>query len=712
MPIMTRMRESMPVILFGLLIAFLITIIFEWGMDYLGLKGGARDVVGSVDGKKITYREFSDLLKMYTDNAKAQSGKDPDEEQLKQLRDQTWQTLVTQTLVDEQIKKLGLTVTDQELVDWVRGPNPPEDLRRNFVDSTGQFRRDVYDAFLANPNQYVRDPNGNDPNFGTKWLADYEKGLRQRRLNEKLQSLVLASVQVSPGELRDRFELQNQKASAAYALFDLSRVNDNEVQVTDADLKAYYDDHIDQFKVEASRKLKYVVFPVKPSASDSSMKQKDIQEAAERARSGSDFLQVVSMYSDQPDSGAWFRHGELQPNVEAAVFGARVGDVVGPIQDADGYRLVKVLDERKGANEYVHASHILFPSAGNADTVGVKRKAEEIAREARQGKDFAALAREYSQDPSNASRGGDLGWFARGRMVPQFEKAAFGAKVGEIVGPVRTPFGWHIIKVTGRDNRELKLATVVARIEPSSQTKNDILDRARDFAYNAGKTNFDKEAKETGLEVHDAQVQEKSQLIPGLGIEDDIVRWSFANKVGSISEQPFSTTAGEVVLTVAEAKDAGVRPFDEVKESLRPAALRKKKLEKTVQIAGDIRAKLGPSDSLGRIEQIDPAEKVQHTGDFVVGNGAPGVGRDPAFQGVVEALAIGKISPPVEGLRGAYLIQVADRTPFDSSAFAAQSSSLASRLLQEKKSRYLSDWLARLRENAQIEDHRDLFYRD
>ena len=113
MPIMTRMRESMPVILFGLLIAFLITIIFEWGMDYLGIRGGARDVVGTVNGTKITYREFSDLLKMYTDNAKNQSGKDPDDEQLKQLRDQTWQTLVTQTLVDQQIKKLGLTVTDQ-----------------------------------------------------------------------------------------------------------------------------------------------------------------------------------------------------------------------------------------------------------------------------------------------------------------------------------------------------------------------------------------------------------------------------------------------------------------------------------------------------------------------------------------------------------------------------------------------------------------------
>ena len=128
MPIMTRMRESMPVVLFGLLIIFLITIIFEWGMDYLGIRGNRSDLVGKVNGTKVTYREFNDMLKMVTDNMKAQSGKDPDEDQLKQLRDQTWQSIVTQNLVAEEIKRLGLTVTDQELIDWVRGPNPPEDL--------------------------------------------------------------------------------------------------------------------------------------------------------------------------------------------------------------------------------------------------------------------------------------------------------------------------------------------------------------------------------------------------------------------------------------------------------------------------------------------------------------------------------------------------------------------------------------------------------
>ena len=253
------------------------------------------------------------MLKSLSDNMKAQTGKEPDEEQLKTLRDQAWQAMITQNIVEAQIKKLGLTVTDQELIDWVRGPNPPEDLRRNFVDSTGAFRRDVYDEFLSNPNQFLRDPSGRDPNYGTTWLARYEADLRQRRLNEKLQSLIMATVRVSDGEVRQRYLDQNQKINAEYALFDASTIGDNDVQVSDADLKAYYDENIDQFKFDATRSLKYVYFQDKPSASDSSMREKDITEAASRAKSGMDFLQLVSTYSDQPDSGSFFRHGELSP---------------------------------------------------------------------------------------------------------------------------------------------------------------------------------------------------------------------------------------------------------------------------------------------------------------------------------------------------------------------------------------------------------------
>jgi peptidyl-prolyl cis-trans isomerase D len=710
MPIMTRMRESMPIILFGLLIAFLITIIFEWGMDYLGIRGGRQDVVGSVDGKKITYKDFSELLKTLSDQQKAQNGKEPDENQLKQLREQVWQTIVTQHLVEEEINRLGLTVTDQELVDWVRGDNPPEDLRRNFVDSTGQFRKDLYEEFLSNPNQFIRDPQGREQDYGTRWLADYEKNLRQRRLQEKLQSIILATVRIPEGEVRQRFMDQNIRFDAAYTLFEAAvMVSDSAVQVTDADLRNYYEENADQFKVDATRTLKYAYFPEKETAADSAGRQSDIAEAATKARKGDNFLELVSMYSDRPDSGAFFNPGELSPKLDSAVSSAKAGDVVGPVVDADGYHLLKILSEKKTDNLYIRASHILIPVNG-PDSNSMKAEAQRVAKLAREGKDFAGLAQQYSKDP-NGARGGDLGWFTKGRMVPAFESAAFNAKIGEIVGPVKTQFGLHIIKVTGRDARALKIAQIALKIEPSSQTKNDIFERAKDFAYNARESEFAKEAQQTGLEVKEVQVQEKGGLIPGLGVNESAARWAFKNKTGSVSE-PYTIGNGYAVLLVAETKEAGVKPFDEVKESIRPATLRKLKIDKATQMAAEVRSKLTPQDSLRKVEQIDPTIKVQETGPFPIAGAVPGIGRDPNFMGAVSGLQKGQISPAVRGVRGAYLIQLLSRTDFDSSAYASQREMLMSRLLQEKRQRVLTDWLAKMKEKAEIVDDREMFFRD
>jgi peptidyl-prolyl cis-trans isomerase D len=712
MPIMTRMRDSMPVILFGLLIAFLITIIFEWGMDYMGMRGGGgSDVVGKINGVKVKYQEFSEMVKAAADNQKAQTGTEPDENALTQIREQVWNSLVTQHLVDEELHRMGITVSDQELVNWVRGETPPEDLRRNFVDSTGNFRRDIYEQFLANPNQFVRDPEGRDANFGSKWLKQYETNLRQRKLQEKLQSILLASVRVNEGEVRQRYDDQSRTYSAMYALVDANQmIPDSSVSVSDADVRAYYDENPDQYKMEATRKLSYVLFLERPSASDSTVREKDINDAAQKAKAGVDFLQLVSTYSDKPDSGAFFKHGDLNAVVEKEVFAGKPGTIVGPIQDDNGYHLFKVLEERNGKDEFVHASHILITLDPGSDTTATKNLAKTIARDIQAGKDFGTLAREYSKDQGTAKNGGDLGWFGKGRMVPDFDKAAFGARPGQVVGPIRTPYGLHIIKVHGRDARELKLAHIDMKITPSSQTKNDLYDRARDFAYNARETEFKKEAQQLGFEVRESQVQEKSTVVPGVGMLPQVVRWAFANKVGTVSE-PYSIPTGSVVVALTEVKDAGVKPFDEVKEQARPLAVREKKIARAKEIAAALRQKLAAGDSLTKVTTFNPAVRVQELPSFSLGTSIPGIGRDPFFLGAVAGLQPGQISQAVQSQRGAYLVQLLNVSGFDSVAFNTQREGLKSRLLQEKRNRFLSEWLTKLKDKADIEDNRDQFFR-
>jgi len=191
------------------------------GMDYLGIRSGRHDYVGIIDGRKITYQEFSELVKRAAENQKKQTGQDPEEDVLKDVRDQIWNSLIASTLVNKETQRTGITVSDQELVDWVKGDNPPAFLIQQFEDSTGKFNRAAYD-------QTINDPKNKEI------MIQVETGLRQQRLSEKMQSLILASVRVTPGEMEEWFENQNTKLEAQYALFDANRFfPDSVVSVTD-----------------------------------------------------------------------------------------------------------------------------------------------------------------------------------------------------------------------------------------------------------------------------------------------------------------------------------------------------------------------------------------------------------------------------------------------------------------------------------------------
>jgi peptidyl-prolyl cis-trans isomerase D len=370
--------------------------------------------------------------------------------------------------------------------------------------------------------------------------------------------------------------------------------------------------------------------------------------------------------------------------------------------------LLKVLDERPGEHEYVRARHILFTLG--ADSVEVKRRADSVAAALRTGADFAALAGQFSQDPGSASRGGDLGWFTRGRMTPTFEEAAFGAARGQIVGPFRSPFGLHILEVTGRDNREVKLAYITMRIEVSPQTRNDLYERAADFAHNARQTEFSSEAGQMGFTVQETNIQEEGGVIPGIGVNESVSRWAFNKSAGDISE-PFSVPSGYAVFAIAKVTAAGVRPFAEVKESIRPLALREARIDRAVEIAQGVRNELQPGEGLTRVSVLKPAIEVRTAESFTLSGSIPGVGRDQAFLGTVAGLQPGEVSPAVRSARGAYLIELLSRTSLDSTAFAAQKETLRGRALQEKRNQVLTAWLEGLRRDADIEDHRDLFYR-
>src|SRR3990172_8897749 len=260
MGLMNKLRDKTHIILIVLVLAFLGTIVFEWGMDYLGMRGGQNMPLGIVNGEEISAKEYDDQIQLYLDQQRQQTNEDPDENTIAMIKNQVWEQLVAQKLLEQQIKKFGIEVTNQEITNWVyNSPQTlPDEVKRNFVDSTGQFNMSFYQQALTTKTPEVQ-----------QFWSQVEVYLKQRLLMQKLEGIITGTIRVTEGDVLQRFKENNIKASIDYVFFDAASIPDNQVQYTDEELRAYYDKNLENYRRENSAKLKYVVFSDAPTKEDS-----------------------------------------------------------------------------------------------------------------------------------------------------------------------------------------------------------------------------------------------------------------------------------------------------------------------------------------------------------------------------------------------------------------------------------------------------------
>jgi len=703
MAVLNDIREKSPkFIIAGAAVIFIVLIIFDWGLDLTGRRGrggGQSELLGKVNGREVSYKQFSELVRRTAENQKKQQGSEIDDETERQIRSQVWNQLVDEMLIEQEIDRLGITVSDQEIRDIVNGQNPPDFLVKQFTDSTGTFRREAYQ-------QAMRDPQNK-----SAWIQ-VEEMLRQEQRRRKLQSLLLANVNVSEGELKQRFMDHDVTLNAAYVLFNVDRlVQESAVTVTDDDIKKQYDVHAADFQAKATRKVKYVLFNQTASSEDSAAVETEIKRLLEQAKSGMmDFAELVKTYSEVPYAETYFKHGELSQKKENAIFSAKKGDIVGPINDIDGIHIVKILDQRQGTAEFVKSSHILLNLVSGPDSVKVIQKARALLAQAHSGADFAKLARENSQDYGSATQGGELGWASKDRWVKPFADAAFKARIGDIVGPVRTQFGWHIIKVTGKDKREVKILDLGLKVKASTQTMDAAFQQAQDFGILAKDEGFEKAAENSKLKVQETPDFTKTGSIPGIGSNDAITGFAFSNKIGAIAD-PIYVRNGVMIIKVSNIREEGIRPLEEVKSIVHAFAVREKKLAKIRPEVDSFYNTLTSSSDFIAAAQSNPNLTAQTTGPFKPADGPANVGRDMKFIGAALALKSGEVSKPFEGKPGYYIIKLLSKTDFDTVKYNVERESLRNQFLQEKRQRALSDWQTALHEKAEIVDHRDKYFR-
>lgn len=694
----------MPVILIGLAVLFIAMIVFEWGMGITNRGRGmyTSNAVGVVNGEEISYQQFEKTLQNMVDQYKANSKQDPDDQAMEQLRDQVWQSLVNQILVQQAAKKLGIIVTDQEILDWVNN-NPeslPDMIRKNFEDSTGQINRQILQGALQSDR----------PDIQQFWkgVQEYLKG---QRLEEKITSRLFSTIRTPESMLQMQYAQTNEKFDVGFVLFPPSILYpDSTIKVTDSEIKDYYSSHQDDYRNQPTRRLKSIILPIAASAADSTEVKSEMNRVASLARNGTDFLELVKEYSESPYDDKFTSHGQIDPQVETAAFAAKKGDIIGPISSSDGSHLIRIIDEQDGKNQFIHAAHVLLHVIPGPDSTAAYKEAQNILKQAKSGVDFATLARQSSQDPGSASRGGDIGWFGKGMMVKPFEDACLKAGVGQIVGPVRTQFGLHIIKVIGKDSRELKIADIKMSIKVSQQTKDDLKQHAEDFAYITKEDGFDKAAATMNLSVRQTPAFPKGQFIPTIGSNEDLMKWAFDGSLGNVSDV-ITLNQGYAVFMISEIKDAGITPLEQVSNQIKSAIMKQKQFDKAEEYANQLRKKFSTIDSLSQLQQFDSRLRYGTTGAFAPTGYVPNVGRDFDFATLATNLRVGQISKPFKGTNGIYMIQLLSSTGFDTTAYKIQRISIMQNMMQQAKQRIVSEWLQQLKDNASIEDNRSKMFR-
>jgi len=694
MGMMAKMRSLAPwfiITVGGLFVLFMVLS----DSNLVKIVGQRSNNVGYVNGEPITYQQFSNYLEATRKQQQAQTGQDVDESQMQNLRDQVWNTFVNQMLIDEKIDEFGIVVTDDEVKDVILGPNPPAFLKQNFIDSNGVFNRELYE-------QAIYSPQNRDA------IIQAEQTIRAQLTQEKLQSYLTGSIIVSDGEVLRKYQEQNVKLSAKFAVFEYNKVPDSSVTVTDEDLQNYYDEHKSDYKVDEQRKLKYVLFEKKPAKDDSISIKKNLEEIIKDLKQDtSTFRTYVNIYSDDPYSVDTLTVNQIHPDAVKILSSAEVGKIIGPVLTTEGFTVYKLLNKIRGKDEYAEASHILI----RGDDEAAKEKADSVYRALQNGADFVKTAMELSDDPGSGSRGGYLGWFGKGQMVPEFEKAVFNGRVGVVQKPVKSQFGYHIIKVLGKTNTKYVVEKIVNKIEPSGTTIDRLYENAGDFSYLAKENSFDSEAELMNYKVVEtAAFNKDATYIPGIGSSKALANFAFENGVGDISDV-FKVPAGYVVAMISEVKKAGFKTLEEVKSQVKIAVTREKKFEKTDQMAKDLYEKIKGTGSLDKAKEYAPNALVDEVDNFSISGNIPKVGRDQTFAAYCLEGELNKVSEPLRGNRGTYLIDVIARTEINQDDFKKQENTIRTNLLQQKKTQYFSQWIQKIRDEADIEDNRYMFYR-
>lgn len=658
--------------------------------------------LGTIGDESVSYQDYEQRLQNLYEIYKL-SGRDLDENTTEQVREQMWQQMVRETILDRQYSKLGIGVSTEELDELVFGNNPHMIVQQLFTDQqTGMFNKSFMVNFLKQTEV--------DETAKKYWLF-FEDEIVNERMNSKYNTFVSKGLYVTSKQAEFDKTLSEKTVDFSYIMKNYNTIPDSSVTITESEITAYFEKNKESYKRSAVRDIEYIAFDVVPSPEDLKQTEDWINKVKEEFRTAADPVDFINLTADSRHIGFFYPIENVSETLRDFVKKEDTNSIYGPYIENDSYKLARLLAVEQRPDS-VHARHILI-SAGTTRTLEDSRKiADSLLTVIKKGSaKFEDLAKSVSDDQGSAQIGGDLGWFTEGRMVVPFNNACFSGKKGDIK-TAETTFGVHIIEILAQSktSKKYNIGYIDRKIIPGSQTNQRIYSEASQFAgTNNTYEKFNKAVAENKLNKRVANnVIPQQKTLPGLENPRYLIMSLFNAENGSIildnnQQAVFEIGDKYVVAYCTKIQEDGYADLKDVEADVRFALLKDKKAE---VISEEFRKNSGAGKSLDAVASamgltVQDAAQVNFRSYSV-----PGLGTEPALAAASSVSAQGVISGPVKGTNGVFLLTVNN----SSSAQAEDIKTIQKRLASSYQMRGSYEAYEALRKGADIVDKRYKFY--
>lgn len=674
------------------------------------LFGAEQGVYGKVNGEEISKEDFDDQLQMLQQQAQQQG------QPATGLEEQTWQMLVQSKLIKQQFEKMGLTLTEDMFWNQLQFDPMFAQNKDNF-DEKGNFKTQEI-------KKQVEELKGTNIEMYNNWMKT-RKAIEYRMMARQLFANVSTGVTVSKKEVEEIIRQRDQVADIDFVKVDYAEyAKKNPLKVTTKDLEDYIKAHPVLFKRDASRNLGVVLFPAAPSAEDKAAAQKEINklftigsdlsdnESFQTTKNDSMF---IALNSDLPYNPQYFAANQLPAAIKDKVAGAAVGATFGPYEEQNFLVVSKLLDKKP--SDSTLSRHILVSYKGN-QAGGNETRSKEQAKKLADSINTAIKANpakfteflKYSNDPNSAAQGGSVGWTTpETPFVPEYLN--FLATNGKgATAVVETQFGYHVINIEDKKAGAMtyKVANLVKTVKASDKTENAVYTNATKFIQQVqGKSfnDFVNIAKKNNYNFSNPKEVGRFQgQIPGLGTDKDeeVIAWAFNKKTKKGDTDIFTVegTGDRIIAFVNGVQDAGTADPESVREQVEPI-VKGKLLAK--QISDKITA--AKATNLDQIAKMFGVTKQSAQVNLL--NPQVNGAMEPRVSGAAFGVAKNKLSNPVQGMTGVYVVlkksETINKQPGDikqmTDAIAGQNSQ-----------QFGQAFLKSLQDNAKIKDYRIEIY--